>query len=100
VGDEAEAKAIIRLMQSDVKRFTLSAYKSNFGHTFGAAGAIELIMGLFSMKEELAPKILNLNNPIDGLQFPKHNIQQPIRYMLKNALGFGGINVSMLLKAN
>lgn len=49
VGDEAEVKAISKLLGG--KRATISAFKSYFGHSFGAAGAIELIMGLMSMRD-------------------------------------------------
>lgn len=48
VGDEAEAKAIASLFKRH--KPTLSALKCYFGHSFGAAGAIELIIGLKSMQ--------------------------------------------------
>jgi 3-oxoacyl-[acyl-carrier-protein] synthase II len=76
---------------------TLSAYKANFGHTFGAAGSIELIMALLSMRDKVAPKIINLEKPVvTGLKLPMENVPISGKFTIKNALGFGGINVSML----
>ena len=99
VGDDAEAKAILRLVGSDSERISISAYKSNLGHTFGAAGAIELILSFLSMKEGIVPKILNLEKPCtDSLLMPTTNTQQKINCFLKNALGFGGINVSLMVR--
>lgn len=60
VGDEAEARAIEQLIGKESSRISLSAYKSNLGHTFGAAGSIELALSLLSMKDGTVPGILNL----------------------------------------
>jgi len=100
VGDEAEARAILRLLELNSGRVTISAYKSNLGHTFGAAGAIELVLSLLSMKSGTVPKILNLKKPCIGSEYmPTENTQQQIRCLVKNALGFGGINVSLIVRA-
>ena len=50
VGDEAEANALVKLLGGEARRVSLSAYKSNLGHTFGAAGSIELVLSLLSMR--------------------------------------------------
>lgn len=100
VGDEAEARAILQLLGGNAGQVSLSAYKSNLGHTFGAAGAIELILALMSMKDGVVPKLLNLERPcLGGLWLPISNIQQNIKCLIKNALGFGGINVSLVMRS-
>ena len=48
VGDIAEARAIDRLFGAD-SDITITALKSSLGHTFGAAGAIETILGIRSL---------------------------------------------------
>lgn len=78
---------------------TISAIKSSIGHTFAAAGVIETIFGIKSMQESVAPKILNLTDPdVLDLNYATSNVKQDINLMLKNSFGFGGINVSCVLK--
>lgn len=46
------------------------------------------------------PKILNLDNPIEDpkINYVRENKAKDIKYALKNAFGFGGVNVSILYK--
>ncbi|KRX08585.1 Thiolase-like protein [Pseudocohnilembus persalinus] len=101
-GDTAEANAIQNLLKNNqdlLKKVTISAIKSQIGHTFGAAGSIETIFLIKSMEEGLAPGIKNLENPIEGYQlnFNKEQMKkQEINNVIKNAFGFGGVNTSLL----
>lgn len=98
-GDDIEAKSIKSLFESTGNKPTVSAIKSYFGHTFAAAGAIETIIALQSMRNSIAPKILNLSEPdVEGLNYARENVPQKINNLLKNSFGFGGINVSAVFK--
>lgn len=48
-----------------MKKASITAQKGHIGHTFCAAGAVEAIFGILSMENNLAPMILNLENPLD-----------------------------------
>ncbi len=63
VGDLAEGIAIRELFKdlpSGYNKCLVTANKGNIGHTFGAAGAIESIFTILSIKNGVCPKILNL----------------------------------------
>lgn len=70
-GDTSEATAISNLLEGKESRTsamtTVTANKGAIGHTFGAAGAIESIFTILSVKEGISPKILNLDKPIAGI---------------------------------
>ena len=68
VGDISEVRAIANLLRNDntfINKVSVTAIKSLFGHTFGAAGAIESIFAILSIANGKVPPILNLDNPID-----------------------------------
>ncbi|CAD8080752.1 unnamed protein product [Paramecium primaurelia] len=89
-GDIAEARAI-----ADSKAI-LVANKSQLGHTFGAAGAIESIFTIKSLQEQIVPPTINLDKPIiRDNQYCKEATERTLKYALKNAFGFGGVNVSL-----
>lgn len=120
VGDQAELNGIQKLLNlNDIDRETplyVTSNKGAMGHLLGAAGLIESIFTILSLKERIIPHTLNLNNEIepeatgdkvDPPHFPVHNnnihlvrdkpINLPsVKYGLCNSFGFGGINTSIL----
>lgn len=97
VGDPGEAAAIRAALGDDV---VLTAPKSNLGHLFGAAGAVEAIIALLSVTNGLIPPTLNLDDkdPAIALEVvtgaPR---QHPLGAAVSNSFGFGGQNVSLVL---
>ena len=63
MGDEIELAAVERLFGNAAGKLTMSSTKSSIGHLLGAAGAVEAIFSLFSMRDNIAPPTLNLDNP-------------------------------------
>ena len=67
----------------------------------GAAGAIEAIFSVLTIKNQIMPATINLENPIEhnGVNIingaPK---KEKIDYVLSNSFGFGGTNVSLIFK--
>ncbi|KAJ0168095.1 3-oxoacyl-[acyl-carrier-protein] synthase, mitochondrial [Colletotrichum tanaceti] len=71
VGDAAEAAAIRRVMTGsegypDESQVTVSSTKGAIGHLLGAAGAIEALIAVLSVAENIVPPTLNLENPNVG----------------------------------
>ncbi|EAR96536.1 3-oxoacyl-(acyl carrier) synthase II (macronuclear) [Tetrahymena thermophila SB210] len=102
-GDLAEIVAINKFFDNNldsIKNCLVTANKGAIGHTFGAAGAIESIFTILSIKNGISPLIKNLQNPISEpfVNLSKETVSHDIKYALKNSFGFGGVNVSLLFK--
>ena len=107
LGDKAEITAVSKLLQNcpDVKPY-ITSNKGNFGHLLGAAGSVESVLSILSLKNGIVPKTLNLQNLTDCdnnqmIFVSDENVQSDIsdgkrRLLLKNSLGFGGTNVSLI----
>lgn len=101
VGDKGELAAIRKLfgVAADV---AITSTKSATGHLLGAAGGIEAIFTALSLRDQIIPPTLNLENPDDAAQgldlVALHARRTPIEYALSNGFGFGGVNASVLLR--
>ena len=63
-GDRSELQAIRTLFGERVGEVAVTANKSMIGHTLGAAGAIEAIMTIMTIREGCVPPTVNLTTPI------------------------------------
>jgi len=91
--DETEAKALEEIFG---KGIAISSSKSNFGHTLGAAGAIEAAICVEILKRQtLAPQILTSDNEKD-LNFVENATTAKIENVLSNSFAFGGNNTSLI----
>lgn len=100
-GDLAESRAVEALMGSAAKEVAVSSTKSMIGHLLGAAGAVEAIFSVLSIRDQVAPPTINLDKPGDGcnLNYVPHTAQElDIKYVLSNSFGFGGTNGSLLFR--
>ena len=106
LGDLAEARALRRSLGSAADHIPVCAPKGQLGHLLGGAGAVEAIIALQSLRAGLVPKSLNadpldpeveLAVTTDGIRSIASGQQDPL--LLKNAFGFGGHNISVLLSA-
>ena len=90
----------IKLRLPNLTKAVITAQKGHIGHTFCAAGAIESIFAILSIRDGVIPNIRNLKEPLDGdLNFAKENVKKPVNVVLKNSLSFGGVNVALVFKA-
>jgi len=102
LNDKYEAKAIIDLFGAHARKLVINSTKSMIGHTLGAAGAIEAMVGINSIQHSVVHPTINLTNPdpeCGGLDFvPGKSKPVNISYLLSNSLGFGGHNVTLCFK--
>ncbi|PPR41685.1 MAG: 3-oxoacyl-[acyl-carrier-protein] synthase 2 [Alphaproteobacteria bacterium MarineAlpha8_Bin1] len=102
LGDEIEFNAVKKLFESDLGKIHMSSTKSSTGHLLGASGAIEAIFSILSIKENILPPTLNLDNISDGCNeinlIPHTCIEKENLISLSNSFGFGGTNVSLIFK--
>jgi 3-oxoacyl-[acyl-carrier-protein] synthase II len=80
----------------------VSSSKSYFGHTLGAAGGVEAVICVLALQHQLAPPTLRLDTPAADctLDYIPHTPRpMAMTNVLSNTFGFGGSNVSLLLRA-
>jgi len=98
LNDSAETKAIIAALGMDVP---VSSSKSYFGHTLGASGAVEAVVSVLALRNQIAPPTLRLQARADDcpLDYIPH-APRPLAManVLSNTFGFGGSNVSLLFR--
>jgi 3-oxoacyl-[acyl-carrier-protein] synthase II len=101
-GDIGETQAIHSVFGSHAKRLMISSTKSLIGHALGAAGGVEFIAVVKSIESGMVHGTLNLENPDSAcgdLDFvPDGPRRAELRCALSNSFGFGGHNVSVLVK--
>jgi 3-oxoacyl-[acyl-carrier-protein] synthase II len=101
-GDEAELQAIRTLLGEHAGEVSITANKSMLGHTLGAAGAIEAVTSIMTIRESCVPPTINLEDPDDEVGdldiVSKHARAQDVRVALSNSFGFGGQNTALLFR--
>ncbi|MCR8656539.1 beta-ketoacyl-ACP synthase II [Paenibacillus endoradicis] len=101
VGDLAETNALKRLLGDQATKVPITANKSMLGHMFGAAGGVEAIALIESLREGIIPPTINLNNAdmeCDLDYVPNHARSANLNVGLSNSFGFGGHNAAIVLK--
>ena len=103
LGDIAESKAILGVFGEHAYNLNISSTKSMTGHLLGAAGIIEAIACILSVKNDIIPP--TINHFTDDEEFdPKLNftfnkaVKREVRAALSNTFGFGGHNASAIFK--
>ncbi|MBA3613604.1 MAG: beta-ketoacyl-[acyl-carrier-protein] synthase family protein [Nitrospirales bacterium] len=94
--DQTEDQAITSLFGTHTP---CSSTKGWTGHTLGAAGGVEAVIGLLCLQHQYLPGTLNTNviDPAFSCQVLLKNEERPIRRLLSNFFGFGGNNCSLVL---
>lgn len=101
-GDSAETLALKRVFGERAARVPCSSTKSVTGHLLGAAGAVEVIACLCTMRDGLVPPTINLETPdpqCDLDYVPGTAREMPVRLAMTNSFGFGGHNATLILRA-
>lgn len=103
LGDIAEVKAIQHVFGEHAYNLNISSTKSMTGHLLGAAGAIEAIACILSVKNDIVPP--TINHFTDDPEFdPKLNFtfnkaqERVVNVAISNTFGFGGHNTSVIVK--
>lgn len=103
LGDELELGAVRRLFGSAIGTLSMSSTKSAIGHLLGGAGAVESIFCILAMRDQIVPPTLNLDDPSEGCEgvdlVPHKPKERAVKAVLNNSFGFGGTNVSLVMKA-
>ena len=103
LGDIAEVKAITDVFGDNAYKMNISSTKSMTGHCLGAAGVVEAIACIMSVKDDIVPPTINHFTDDPELD-PKLNFtfdkpqKRVVRAALSNTFGFGGHNACVIVK--
>ncbi len=95
LNDRCETQAIKTVFGEHAKRLAISSTKSMTGHMLGAAGGIEAAFTALTIKDQIAPPTMNLQeaSPECDLDYvPNQARKMEIRAAVSNSFGFGGTN--------
>ncbi len=105
VGDISEIKAIVEVFGDYAHKLNISSTKSMTGHLLGATGALEAMLSIKAIENNIVPPTINHEDGdedenIDySLNFTFNKAQErPVRAALSNSFGFGGHNATVILK--
>jgi 3-oxoacyl-[acyl-carrier-protein] synthase II len=103
IGDISEPKAIVGLFGDHAYKLAINSTKSMTGHLLGAAGAVEAIATILTIRNGIVPPTINHFNDdpqIPALDFTfNHARKHEVHFALSNAFGFGGHNVCLAFRA-
>jgi 3-oxoacyl-[acyl-carrier-protein] synthase II len=103
VGDNSEMKAVSKFFGEHTKKLHISATKSATGHLLGGAGAIEAIVAIKSVQENIIPPTINTvtidSSLPHGLNIVLNEMMhKKIHVAMSNTFGFGGHNATAVFK--
>jgi 3-oxoacyl-[acyl-carrier-protein] synthase II len=101
VNDSIETLAIKRALGDVAYKVPVSSTKSMMGHLIAAAGSVEAIVCLLTMRDGALPPTINLENPDPDcdLDYIPHTARDSrVDVALSNSFGFGGQNITLVLK--
>lgn len=100
-GDKAETDAVKSAFGNHARKLAVSSTKSMTGHLLGAAGGIEAVFSVLSIRDQVAPPTINLDNqdPECDLDFvPNTAREMKVDVCLSNSFGFGGTNGTIIFR--
>ncbi len=105
IGDIAELKAVKGLFGDHAYEMNISSTKSMTGHLLGAAGALEALISVLAVKNDIVPPTINHEDGDDDPNIdPRLNLtfnkaqKRTVNAALSNTFGFGGHNTSVIVK--
>jgi 3-oxoacyl-[acyl-carrier-protein] synthase II len=101
LGDRAETVAIKRAFGDHAARLAVSSTKSMTGHLLGAAGVVEALFSVLSIRDQVAPPTINYQNPDPACDLdyvPNTARPMKIEVALSNSFGFGGTNGTLIFR--
>lgn len=100
-GDKAETRAVRGAFGEHANKLAVSSTKSMTGHLLGAAGGIEAVFSVLSIRDQVAPPTINLHNPDPecDLDYVTEGARaMKINTVLSNSFGFGGTNGTVVFQ--
>ena len=99
--DKNETAAIKTVFSEKAYDVNISSTKSMTGHLLGGGGAFESLVSLLSLKNNIIPPTINLNNPDEECDLnytPNIPLEKDLSTAMSNSFGFGGHNGVLVFK--
>src|SRR5690606_34768180 len=102
-GDISELNAVSKVFRNP-ENLSISATKSMTGHLLGAAGAIEAIIAIKAINDQVIPPTMNTEHLDEAIPkgmriVTKEALKREVKVAMSNAFGFGGHNATVLFKS-
>ena len=101
LNDVSETKAVKTALGEHSKKVSISSNKSMIGHLLGAAGAVEAIFTVLTIRDGIIPPTINYDTPdpeCDLDYVPNIARKSQVYVALSNSFGFGGANAALVFK--
>lgn len=103
LGDGSETKAIVKLFGNNPTHLNISATKSATGHLLGGAGAIEALVCVLSVRDNIIPATINTTDVDPAVPSTLNltlgsKVNKTVNVALSNTFGFGGHNASLVVR--
>lgn len=101
LNDQIETAAVKAVFGKRARQVPISSIKSMLGHMIAAAGAVELIASILTIREGLIPPTINYETPDEACDLdyvPNKARSQRVSTVLSNSFGFGGQNVTLIVR--
>lgn len=100
--DVAETRAIKTVFGTEARKIPVSSTKSMIGHSLGAAGAIEAVVCVKALVEQVVPPTINLEEPDPDcdLDYVPHEARAvSLKHVMSNSFGFGNCNATLVFSS-
>lgn len=100
LGDAAETQAVKNVFGEHARSVSISSTKSQLGHSLGASGGVEFVLGIKAIQNNLVPPTINLDTPDEKCDLdytPNVPKEREINTVMSNSFGFGGHNASVIV---
>ena len=100
-GDRAETEAVKAVFGDRARRLPISSNKSMIGHLLGAAGGVEAVFGVLTLRHGVLPPTINYEEPdpeCDLDYVPNTAREAAVATVLSNSFGFGGTNGTLIFR--
>ena len=98
--DKMEHLSLSTVFGERMRKIPISSNKSMIGHTLSAAGAVEAVFSLMTMREGVIPPTINYDNPDPAIELdvvPNVKRSADVGAVLSNSFGFGGQNACLVM---
>ncbi|OGO09813.1 MAG: hypothetical protein A3K46_04755 [Chloroflexi bacterium RBG_13_60_9] len=101
LNDKGETRAIKDVFGAAARSVAVSSTKSMTGHLLGAAGGLEAVISVLTIRDGIIPPTINYETPdpeCDLDYTPNQSRQKTVNVVMSNSFGFGGHNAALIFR--